>query len=63
MRTVLVNVDRVEHVTDDAFLFVIDGDEVWIPKSQVEDPDEIEIGDEDIGVNIAEWLAAREGLV
>jgi hypothetical protein len=63
MHTVTIEVDRVKHVTDDAFLFVIDGAEHWIPKSCCDDPDGIDKGDEDIEVEIAEWKAEQEGLV
>jgi hypothetical protein len=62
MRTVLIAVDRVEHETDLALLLVIDGEEVWCPKSVVEDVDEVSKGDEDVELNIAEWWCEREGL-
>lgn len=63
MDTVLIEVERVEGETDLAFYFVIDGEKVWLPKSQIEEPDEIAVGDEQIEVNVAQWLAEKEGLV
>jgi hypothetical protein len=63
MRTVMIQVEEVRRETDLALLFVVDGEEVWVPKSQIEESDEISEGDEDIEVNVAEWFAEQEGLV
>jgi hypothetical protein len=63
MRTVLIQVEEVKVETDLAFLFVIDGDEVWVPKSVIDEPDDIEVRDEEIEIEIHEWWASREGLV
>lgn len=63
MRTVRVDVDRVEAETALALLLVVGAEEVWVPKSQIEDADEISVGDEEIEVEIAEWFCQQEGLV
>lgn len=61
-RTVTIAVEVVLRETDLALLFVIDDDEVWIPKSVIEDAETIDVGDEDIEINIASWFAEKEGL-
>lgn len=39
-----------------------EGEKLWIPKSVIEDADDIAVGDEDLEVNVAEWFAEKEGL-
>lgn len=63
MRTVTIQVEEVRAETDLAFLFIIAGEEQWVPKSLVENADDIEKGFEDLEVEIAEWFAEKEGLV
>jgi hypothetical protein len=46
---------EVKRKTDKAGLYVIDGKEVWLPFSQIED-------DEDDEVLIPMWLAIEKGL-
>ena len=52
--------DEVRHDTDFAVLFIMDGEEQWIPKSLIEN-----ISDEDGPgeVTIPEWFARQEGLI
>ena len=57
-----IEVDEIKRETDGAFLFVIDGEEKWVPKSQVADPDDYERGDENCSVSITEWFANKEGI-
>jgi hypothetical protein len=61
--TVMVHDVKAIHETAKALLCVIDGQEVWIPKSQIdEEESEVqEVGDEGILV-IPTWLADRNGL-
>jgi len=48
--------------TDLAILVDIDGEEIWIPRSQIEDDSEVvEKGDEGTLI-ISGWLAEQEGL-
>lgn len=63
MRTVTFEVERVERETELALLLLIDGNKVWVPKSQIDGAEEIGEGDEDIEVEVAEWWAEKEGLV
>ncbi len=56
----LLTINFVKHETAAAFCCEIDGEEVWIPKSQIIDG-EPEIGDEDIEVTVTSWLASQEG--
>jgi hypothetical protein len=51
--------DEVIEETEKAILFDFDGDEIWIPKSQIEDVDMIERGDVDVIVAIPLWLAEK----
>jgi len=52
--------------TESAFLILIDedGQEEWIPKSQIhpESVNELAVGDEDVTVTISEWIADKKGL-
>lgn len=59
---VLVKVDRVQKLTDKAALCVLGENEVWVPLSQVENPEELEEGFEDVEISVAEWFARKEGL-
>lgn len=53
---------RVEHATAKALLCVIDGDEVWIPQSQIDDDSEVwKAGDKGTLV-ISDWIATQKGL-
>lgn len=67
MRTVTVNVDEVLHETDLALLLLLSSSngnqqEVWVPKSVIEDADDISFGDSDIEVEVAEWFTEKEGI-
>jgi hypothetical protein len=49
--------------TDSAFLLLIEGGEkVWMPKSQVADPDGYAEGDEGVSISITEWIADQKGI-
>lgn len=49
--------------TSAALLCVIDGEEIWIPQSQVDDASEVfSVGDEGRLV-VTEWIAIQKGLV
>jgi len=55
-----IDYDECKHVTDQAALLIIDGDEVWLPLSVVEDAPEV--GDSGL-IDVAEWFALKEGLI
>lgn len=59
---VYIEVDEIKKETEAAFLFLIDDEEVWIPKSQMADPDNYEMGDCDCEVSVTEWIANQKGL-
>lgn len=50
-------------VTERALLVHHDGDQVWIPKSLVEDPEQYEKWDEGVTVLVKEWFARKESLI
>lgn len=60
-----VSLDDVECIkeTDAALLCVIDGDEVWIPKSQVHEDSEVRQEGSSGTLVITEWIAREKGLV
>jgi hypothetical protein len=62
MRYQTIAVERVVAETDKAFLLKVDGSEKWVPKSVIEDPGELDIGDEAIEAEVAEWFVKKEGL-
>jgi hypothetical protein len=54
---------ETEAETDNALLCTIDGKNVWIPKSQIDDNSEVwKKGDEGTLV-VSEWIAEEKGLV
>lgn len=53
---------RVVHETEDAFLIEYEGEEHWIPRSQVADPDTYESGDEGVTISVTEWIAKQKGI-
>lgn len=59
--TVLVNVTEVKVSTDKALLCVVDGEEVWIPRSQIVEGDLEDKGDSG-EIEIPEWLATEKGI-
>lgn len=57
-----ISVEEIIRETDSTFLFQIGDDQVWIPRSQVANPDDYEEGDKDLTVSITEWIAKQNGL-
>jgi hypothetical protein len=57
-----LDVEKILQETDKAFLCLIDGEQHWIPKSQVSDPDDYYAGDKDCCISVTEWLAKEKGL-
>jgi hypothetical protein len=58
-----LDVDKILHITDAAFLLDLDGDKVWVPRSCIADPDDYEVGDTDLTLSIADWFAEKKGLL
>ncbi len=54
---VKVSFEEVKHVTDKAYLFIIDAEDIWLPKSQVS------IDEDDGVVYVPRWLAEEKELI
>ncbi len=63
-RNDMIEVEDLEflHETDSAILVEYDGEEVWLPLSQIEWDGDAEKGDS-ITVTMPEWLAEEKGLI
>ncbi len=58
-----LDVELIVKETDAAFLLRLEGGEdVWIPRGQIESPDDYDEGDEDCTVSVTEWIARQKGL-
>jgi hypothetical protein len=57
-----LDVDLVVAETENALLLEIDGDQHWIPRSQIDGPDKYEKGDKGVTVSVTEWIAKQKGL-
>ena len=53
---VTIDFDELKHETDSAVLVEIDGEDIWIPKSQITTMS-------DFDLDIPEWLAIEKGLI
>ena len=61
-REVTIDNVFVKAETDRAILCDIDGDEHWIPKSQISDDSEVYQDGDEGDLVITEWLANQKGL-
>lgn len=61
-RYIAIDVDEVIRETAAAFLFLIDGREVWVPKSVMENEAAVMIGECEVAVDIAAWFVKKDGL-
>ncbi len=57
-----IHVDKILKETDKAFLCEIDGEEIWLPISQVADSGDYSEGDEDLSMSITSFLAIEKGI-
>jgi hypothetical protein len=48
--------------TENAFLIRYEGEEIWIPRSQLADADDYAAGDEDVTLSVTEWIAKQKGI-
>ena len=63
MSWVYIEVERIKRETEKAFLCEIDGDDFWLPKSQIEDNGAAyNEGDENVGMSITDFIAHEKGL-
>ncbi len=58
-----IQVEMIVRETAMAFLFQIDGEEVWIPKACVADAKDYSEGDEDLEVSIRESILEEKVLI
>ncbi len=59
-----LDVDEVVRETDKALLLRLEeGEEVWVPLSQIADSDQYGAGDRDCTISVTSWFAEKEGLV
>jgi hypothetical protein len=56
-KSVYVSYANIKHQTDLAILFVINGGEIWLPKSEIQEHDEISKV-----IIIPKWLAQKNSL-
>ena len=52
----------IKRETDASFLIVLNDEEYWIPKSQVDDANSYNVGDTDVTLIITKWIAECKGL-
>jgi hypothetical protein len=56
--------ERIVRETDKALLVRLeDGEEVWLPLSQISEPDSYREGDENGTISVTEWIAEQKGLL
>lgn len=53
---------EVVRATEDALLVLVEGEEVWIPKSQIDDDSEVWREGQEGALVIPEWLAEAKGI-
>lgn len=55
--------ETIVRATDQALLVRLeDGDEVWLPLTQVADPEDYQVGDGPGTISVTEWIAKQKGL-
>lgn len=64
MSWVHLDFEEIVAETEKALLVRLeDGQEVWLPLSQISDADDYRQGDEDGTISVTEWIAKQKGLV
>ena len=61
-RYVHLDVEEILRETDKAFLLLVEGEEIWIPKGQIANPGDYSEGDSNCTVSITEWIANQKGI-
>ncbi len=57
------DVPEVKRETDAAILCVVEGNEMWIPKSQIDDDSEVYKKGTSGKLIVTEWIALQKGLI
>ena len=52
----------VLRTTEKAILVEYDGEEIWLPRSQVSDGEQYEEGDTGVTISITEYIAREKGI-
>ncbi len=59
-----LDVDKILRMTEKAVqVLLVGGEELWIPKSQIKDPADLDIGATQVTLSIAEWFAKQKDLI
>ena len=61
--TYTLEVENVEKESEKAFLFIVHGEKMWMPKSQIRSKEEVSEGQQKITGEISEWIAGEKGLI
>ena len=61
-KTVTIEDVSVVHETDNALLCNIEGEEIWIPKGQIDEDSEVYEEGTEGALVITEWIAKKKGL-
>lgn len=56
-----IEIDAILRETEKAFLVSIDGEEHWLPKSQIANADDYCDGDKDCIMSVTEFIAREKG--
>ncbi len=57
-----VEFEQILQETDAAFLITIQDEDVWLPKSQIANPEDYTEGDAGGTISITEWIANEKGI-
>lgn len=57
-----ITVEEILRETENALLILLDGDELWVPRSQVAGGDDYTQGDRDVTLSVTEWWANKNGV-
>jgi hypothetical protein len=57
-----IEVEEIKAATDKALLCVIDGEETWLPRSQVDGGENFENGEKNVSMYITQFIAREKGL-
>ena len=56
-----LDVDKILKETESAFLFKIGDEQMWFPKSQIADPGDYSVDDENCTMSVTVWIATQRG--
>lgn len=60
MSWVYITAESVEQVTPNAICIKYRGQRIWLPKSQIEEPEKFDYGDTDVTIGMSEWIAQQK---